>query len=80
MDIKGILDSGHEYLQKYCVVEVTVIVFFCVMTAWEMDMFFKHLDTMTEWAIAGCVSFNAASVGVIKYCLDSINIDYKSKE
>ena len=78
MAAKIILDDAHHYLQKYCVIEVTTILFFCVLTAWELKMFFTHLDKLSEWAVAGCVSFNASSVGVIKYCLDSINIDYKA--
>jgi len=78
--MKEILDLGHEYLQKYCVVEVSVIAFFCVLTALEIQWYFENLERLKLYDGAVLLGFNAASVGVIKYCLDSINIDIKSKE
>lgn len=77
MDIKQCLDLGAEYLQKYCVIEVIVILIFSFLTCAEMFWYFENLNAIKEWDVAVLAMFNASSVGVIKYCLDSINIDYK---
>jgi hypothetical protein len=64
------------YLQQFCVIEVSVIVFFSLLNAYEIHMFFKHVEQLPEFAVIALMSFNAASFKIIEKCIDSINIEY----
>lgn len=77
MKIIDLLELIHPLLQKYCVIEVVVIAFFCVLTGVEIQLYFDNLERLKQYDSVVLLGFNAASVGIIKYCLDSINIDIK---
>jgi len=71
--VKEYLDQGHEYLQKYCAIEVAVIVFFCALTGLEIQWYFDNLERLKLYDGAVLLGFNASSVAIIKHCLESIN-------
>ena len=75
--VKSMLDTAHHYLQRYCVIEIAVIGYCCFMNYQLIDMYFTNLERLKEWDIAALVSFHAATIGIIKSCLDSINVDIK---
>ena len=68
-----ILDHSHLYLKRYRVVEIIVIAFFLYL-AWNQWEYYKsNQSEMLEWSLAGFISMNAATIGALKYALDSIN-------
>ena len=71
--MKYIIDNAHVYLKRYRVMEVIIILFF-LWLAYEEWVFFRdrHSD-LKEWALAGFISLNAATIGALKYALDSKN-------
>lgn len=73
MKIKEILDLGHHYLYEYCVIECATIIFFSICNAFVIKLYFDNLANIKEWDSIAIVAFSGSLVGVIKYCLESIN-------
>jgi hypothetical protein len=44
-----------------------------------VQLYFANLERLKEWDIAAVGTFHAATVGLIKYALDSINVDQGQK-
>ena len=75
-----LLDNLHKYLQLYCIIEVVLILLCVYQNAEIIKAYFVNLERLNEWQVAGIVSFHAASVGLIKLCLESINIGQGGKD
>lgn len=75
-----VLEHGHIYLKRYRIIQILIILFFMWMAYKQWNFYEdKHMG-LKEWMLAGFISMNAATIGALKYALDSINTRHSADD
>ncbi len=75
-ELVPVLDITHVYLQKYCAIEILTLLFFGHLSADGMDRYYENLERLKLYDTSYLIAIGVANVGIVKYCLESINLKW----